>query len=269
MTERATKAPQHELDWSGLLSAALEIPGSVGNSFRRLYNYSMSNCAFLYMQGVAPQPVATYNRWKEVDRHVKRGASGRYIIRPITVKLKDELDETGQPKTLTRFKPVKAVFPISDTEGEPLPDMELPEWSRKRALGALSIREVAFEHFNGNIAGYSHGRDLAINPVAVDPELTWFHEAAHILHGHTTERQSDHQGVVEFEAEGSSYLVGHELGVMNDAAAERSRGYLQGWLGGVAIEPKSIRSVFKVSDQIVTAGRVIPTDVITIVSDEQ
>lgn len=261
MSERQDYRP----DWPGLLEAALTIEGSVGNSFNRLYRYSLGNLAFLMYQGVTPQPVATYKRWSELNRQVKRGSKAREIIRPITITLKDQLDDQGQPKKITKFKPVKAIFPIEDTEGEPLPEIELPEWSRSRAIGTLALREVPFELFDAGVAGYSVNRDIAINPTALHPEATWFHEAAHIVAGHTTPDQlalyQSHRGTFELEAEGSAYLTMNELEVLTEDVATVSRGYLQGWLRGKKPSEQSIRKVFKTADTLIDAGRVnIPVD---------
>jgi antirestriction protein ArdC len=256
MSERQ---PDRKLDWPGLLEAALTIEGSVGNSFNRLYRYSLGNLAFLMYQGVTPQPVATYKKWAELGRQVKRGSKAREIIRPITITLKDELDDQGQPKKITKFKPVRAIFPIEDTEGEPLPEIELAEWSRSRAMGALALTEVPFEMFDGGTAGYSFQRKIAVSPVAADPEATWFHEASHIIAGHTEpdtiNQYKEHRGVFELEAEGSAYLVMNELELMTPEAATRSRGYIQGWMRGKTPPEQSVRTVFKTADKIIDAGR--------------
>ena len=53
-----------------------------------MYQYSTSNCAFF-------QPVATFRGWQAVDGYVKRGSKARWVLRPITVKLRDQVDEDG------------------------------------------------------------------------------------------------------------------------------------------------------------------------------
>lgn len=247
-------------DWAGLLEASLTIEGSTGNTYSRLYNYSMGNRALLMYQGVLPQPVATYNRWLEVDRHVKRGAKAKSILRPITVKSKTELDENGNPKTYQRFKLVRSVFPICDTEGEPLPDIELPEWSKARALASLAITEIPFAEYNGNVQGFSIRRHIAINPAAKYPTRTTMHELAHVVHGHTASDQalaeySQHRGVKEFEAEAAAYLTLNELELLDDEVARVSRGYVQAWMGEQKPTEQSVRAIFKVTDAIVNAGR--------------
>lgn len=245
-------------DWAGLLEAALTIEGSTGNTYNRLHRYSMGNRALLMYQGVTPQPIATYKGWEAVGRHVVKGAKAKAIIRPITVKLKDELDEHGDPRTLQRFKLVNAVFPISDTAGEALPDIEPPIWSKARALGTLAIEEVPFAEFDGNIQGHSFERLFAINPLAVYPMKTTMHELGHIVHGHTTpdkmEAYAQHRGVYEFQAEGSAHLAMNELDLLTPDMASVSRGYIQSWMRGQVPTDQVVRSIFTVTDKILQAG---------------
>jgi hypothetical protein len=215
----------------------------------------MGNIAFLMYQGVPPQPVATFERWKQLDRQVQRGSRAFYILRPINVKFGEE-DEDGNQRTMTRFQPVKSVFPLSMTEGAPLPEVEHPLWSKDRALGTLGINLVTFEEYNPNIQGYSYGKNVAVSAVAKYPEKTLVHEIAHVQAGHTQPQPTEavHRGVGEFEAEGTAHLVLNELGLLTPDMAEVSRGYIQGWLRGEKPPEHSIRKVFKITDQILNAG---------------
>ncbi|MBM4646562.1 hypothetical protein GS464_29545 [Rhodococcus hoagii] len=194
-----------------------------------------------------------------MNRQVTKGASAYYIQRPILIKTGEKDEETGEEKKIQRFKPVKSVFPVSMTEGEPLPELELPEWSRTRMLGALSIREVAFESFDGNKQGYSIGRDLAVNPAAKYPEKTFFHEAGHITLGHTEpgsyEEYKQHRGRKEVAAEAVSHLVMNELGLMTPEMASVSRAYIQSWGKDVKLEDQEVRAIFKATDLVIESGR--------------
>lgn len=258
MSERRSQQ-QTEIDWQGLLDTAINSPGQLGNSYSRFYNYSYLNLMYLLAQGTPIEPIATYNRWKELGRHVKKGAKAREIIRPIQVKLKDEYDDEGNQRVITKFKGVRCIFPLSDTAGEDLPEFEPPEWSDKRALGALAINRVAFESLDGNTAGYSYDRNVAVNPVAPYPFKTLMHEIAHVESGHTVPRQmteyQKHRGLYEFEAEGSAYLIIHELGQTALMNASESRAYIQAWLRGETPPDSSIKRVFKTTDTILRAGK--------------
>ena len=61
---------------------------------------------------------------------------------------------------------------------------------------------------------------------------------------------------MEYQAESVAYLAMHELGIMDDETAERSRGYLQHWLRDEQPPDKAIQQVFRATDAVLRAGRV-------------
>ena len=258
-----------------LLEALLTVPGSVGETYSRFHNYSQRNLGFLALQGCAMEPIATYKKWSELGRQVKRGSKAYSILRPIQVRVGDRAQDGAQvdqgkgahqdhnraqdePKFIQRFKVVRAIFSYSQTEGEELPELEPREWSTERALGALAIQQVPFQNFDGNIGGYAVGREIAINPLAPFPLKTALHEMSHIEHGHTTEENlaqyQEHRGLYEFEAEATAHLALNTIGEMTDDAAEVSRGYIQGWLRHESPPEQSLRRVLNVSTKLVNAG---------------
>lgn len=266
--ERPAEAPP-EPRMVELMEEALTAPGRMGDTFNRFHRYSFGNQLWLRVQG-AREPVASYKRWQSLGRQVKKGESGLYVLRPITVKSKTELDEEGKPKQFTKFKPVKGAFTYSMTEGEPLEEPEPREWSKERALEVLDIKQVPFQMIDGNVQGYSYDRNIAINPVVVEPFPTFAHEMFHILHGHTVRAlgsaaltadmlTSHDEGLGEFEAEAGSYLFCNELEVPFNKPEARS--YLQTWLSrsalvGADVRPPdaSLRKVFKNVDVALNAG---------------
>lgn len=257
---RATTEPAQEtreLDWQGLIETALTVEGSTGDTYRRLYDYSTLNVMFVMMQGIEPQPIATFKRWQALGRHVVKGAKAKEIIRPITVQRKDNNGDIEA--TFTKFKPVRCIFPYSDTAGDDLSPVEHQDWDEDRALKTLDITRVPFQTFEGNTAGYSFHRSVAVSPIAKFPFKTLTHEISHVSHGHTTADKQDeyrqHRGLMEFEAEGSAFLVCNELEVLTEEAASVSRAYCQTWLQGQRPPDSSIRRVFVTTDQIIRAGR--------------
>jgi antirestriction protein ArdC len=244
------------IEWDRLMEEALTMPGSLGNTYNRFYEYSFTNQMLLYMQGVY-EPVATYKRWLEMGRQVQKGSKAKAILRPIAFKQTNS-DGVEESK-IKGFKMVNCLFGASETEGDPLPECEPREWSRAKALGALAIREVQFTELNGNMAGYSINRDIAINPVAKYPLKTTLHEMGHIVLGHTTsdglEEYQTHRGTHEFQAESVAYLAMNELDATDHMDAAESRGYIQGWLRGERPNDASIRQVFTSVDHILKAGR--------------
>lgn len=256
MAERLTEVPA----WSKLMEEALTMPGHLSGIYNRFYNYSVNNQILLYMQGVT-EPVATWNRWSDMNRRVKKGSKAKAILRPITVKLKDDLDEEGNPKQLTKFKLVNALFTVSDTEGEELPPYEPPEWSEERALAELGIERVPFELVDGNVQGYSYERNVAVSPVAAYPLKTMLHELGHVVLCHTNQRTVEvvntmFRGVAEFQAEAVAYICINQIGAVEHMDASGSRGYISAWLRGEKPPDAAIKAVFKAVDEILRAGQV-------------
>ncbi len=258
-----------KVDWSQLMAEALTAPGHLGNTYSRFHDYSLTNELLFLMQGVH-EPIASYSRWKSLGRQVVKGARAKEVIVPVIVNENEPAadDETLDEKRqrvarLVGFKLVRAVFGLSDTEGAELPDVPTPGWDLQVALQQLGITEVPFDRTNGNIQGSSHGLEFAINPVAVNPTKTRFHELAHIVLGHTLphhfEEYQTHRGIMEFQAEAAAYLVMNELEVMDDKTASVSRGYIRHWLGQEQPPDHAIRQVFTAADRILKAGRLAVT----------
>jgi hypothetical protein len=252
------------IDWQELLTQALTAPGNLTGVYDRFHEYSITNCFLFMMQGVR-EPVASYKRWTSLGRHVIQGARAKEVIVPLLIPEKPPVDESLEEKRervarLVGFKLVRGVFALSDTEGKDLPPAPVPGWDLQKALDKLGIREVPFEEMNGNVQGVSHGLNIAINPVAVNPNKTRFHEIAHVILGHTIAASFDeyvtHRGIREFEAEGTAYLCMNELDMLDEQTASRSRAYIQHWMQDETPPEKSIQRVFKAADAVLRAGRV-------------
>jgi hypothetical protein len=69
---------------------------------------------------------------------------------------------------------------LAQTDGQELDPITIPEWDAERAMKALGIERVPFDHTDGNVQGFSRGRSIAINPLAQLPFKTLFHELAHL-----------------------------------------------------------------------------------------
>lgn len=262
MARNYNRAPTEvppEPQYAELMEEALTAPGSLSDTYSRFYEYSTGNMLWMMQQG-AREPMASYARWQSLGRQVQKGSRGYYILRPITVKSKTELDEDGKPATYTKFKPVRGAFSYSQTEGEPLKEPEPKEWDRDRALGTLGINLVAYNSIDGNSQGHSFGRNVALNPMARYPLKTLWHELGHVEAGHTTPESltqyEQHRGLWEFEAEGTAYIGMHEIGMDAEMNVEESRAYIRHWLRGDTPPDSSIRKVFKLVDLIRRAGYV-------------
>ena len=119
-----------------------------------------------HTRGLEPGPMATYPKWKELSRHVRKGEKALTLCMPITIKRKAEpTNVDAEEGVYTRFVYKSRWFVLSQTEGEPLPEPELPNWDSARALEVLSVQEIPFDHVDGNCLGLARDRSIAINPI--------------------------------------------------------------------------------------------------------
>jgi len=248
-------------NFSQLLSDAINQPGIISKCYSTFYGYSLGNQLLAYSQCVSREiplgPIATFKKWKDLGRSVSKGQKAIALVMPVTVSKKDEAGEkTGEVFSLFTLK--NNWFVLSQTEGEDYAnEVAIPTWDKAKALEALDINEVAFEHTDGNCQGYAVSNKIAVNPVAVLPHKTRFHEIAHVVLGHTKEGQlSDSEAtprdVREVEAEGVAYILCSLLGL---EGLHESRGYIQNWLAGAEITDKTAQRIFSAANKILEAGQ--------------
>ncbi|MGH9242280.1 MAG: ArdC-like ssDNA-binding domain-containing protein [Vicinamibacterales bacterium] len=210
-------------------------------------------------RGIQPGPIATFPKWRELGRFVRRGEKAITLCQPVTVKRTVEDDQhQDQEIAFTRFVYKPHWFVLAQTEGNPLAEPTTPTWNAEKALKSLGVTEVPFDHIDGNCLGFARGRSIAINPVNPLPHKTRFHELGHILFGHAAEgEQSDSEitprNLREVEAESVALLCCAALGL---PGVEYSRGYIQNWWGqGNPIPERSAQRILKAADLILKAGQ--------------
>ncbi len=253
-----------EIQFRQLLDEAVSKPGTLMRAYSLFWNYSLGNQILALIQanrrGIGLGPIASFNRWKELGRHVKRGEKAIELCMPVTCKRTvTEQGEDGKEAeteiTFKRFVFRRNWFMLSQTDGAEYQAPAIPAWDRARALHTLNVQEIPFEIMNGNCQGYAAGRQIAINPVAQMPAKTTFHELAHIELGHTTEAIHDSEtlprNLKEVEAESVALLCLESLGM---DGAEYCRGYIQNWLRGDTIPERSAQRIFVAADKILKAG---------------
>lgn len=255
--------------WSELLHNAVTQPGTISTAYSRFHAYSIGNQLLAMMQcsarNIEPGPIGTFMHWKELGRHVRKGEKAITLCMPISGKRTAERhnDETGEDEIVevgfTKFTFKPRWFVLSQTDGAEYVPEPVPGWDRTKALDTLSIRLIPFAMMNGNVAGYAKGREVAINPIAEQPESTLFHEVGHIVLGHTAEGSLNSDStdrtprdVRELEAEATAMICCEALGL---PGAAESRGYIQSWFHGNQVPEKSAQRIFHAGDEILKAGR--------------
>jgi antirestriction protein ArdC len=261
-TTTTTDAP----DFAALLEQATTEPGKLSAAYTAFHGYSFGNMLLAMFQcearGIPLGPIATYPRWRELGRQVRKGEKAIELCQPVTCKrppTEATTDDDGQ--TFTRFIYRRNWFTLAQTDGAPFTAEAPTDWDRARALAALDVTEIPFAHLDGNCQGYANARTIAINPVAAAPLKTTFHELAHVLIGHTAEaemRDDDRtpRDIRELEAEATAMLC---CAALQLPGVEESRAYIQHWFGtGQPVPEVSARRIFKAADAILRAGRPDP-----------
>ena len=72
--------------FADLLQSAVTEPGILSQAYSQFHSYSLGNQLLAMMQchqrGIEPGPMATYPRWRELGRHVKRGEKALTLCMP-------------------------------------------------------------------------------------------------------------------------------------------------------------------------------------------
>ena len=250
------------VSFADLLRSAVTDPGIVSTAYRQFHNYSIGNQLLALGQcierGIRPGPLATYPRWKELGRWVRKGEKALTLCQPVTITRTPD-HETDEPQVFTKFIFRPHWFVLSQTDGQDLPEPAVPTWEKDRALSTLRIEEIPFDHLNGNCLGFARERSIAVNPVNPMPHKTRFHELAHVLLGHTTQGllNDDEQtprNLAECEAEAVGILC---CAALDLPGVDHCRGYIQSWWGaGNPIPERSAQRILKVADLILKADRI-------------
>jgi hypothetical protein len=149
-----------------------------------------------------------------LKRQVKKGEKAIELCMPLT---RSRTNDDGEKECFVAsfvWKP--RWFVLSQTEGEPIAEIEIPSWSRELALMNLNITEIAFDLLTGNTQGYARKRQIAVSPLAQLPHKTRFHELAHVVLGHTAESDFEdddtpERNLQEVEAESVALLLCESL----------------------------------------------------------
>ena len=131
-------------------------------------------------RGIALGPIASFNRWKELGRHVNVEKKAIELCMPVTVKrtIKEtgpDGNDTESEVAFKRFVFRRNWFMLSQTDGAAYELPAIPKWDRARALSALNVEEIPYEMLNGNLLGISErppDRHQSSSPDACENDLS-------------------------------------------------------------------------------------------------
>lgn len=225
------------------------------SAMSKFVHYSYGNIMLIFLQRPDATLVAGYTDWiRKFRRYVRKGETGIRILAPCTRKK----EEDGSI-IVTGYRSV-SVFDISQTEGEPIPNItpQLLDGSVENYNLVLDAVKRCTS-FTVKFAPLSdcYGRcDYSVKEITIMPDMsqeqtieTCLHEVAHsIMHADadTSLLREDR----EVEAESVAYVVSAFLGI---DTSNFSFPYVLGWQGSDKERlKKSLAKIQKISSQIIT-----------------
>ena len=257
------------------------------STMSKFHNYSFNNTLLIAMQKPEATLVAGYQAWqKNFNRHVNKGEKGIRILAPAPYKIKEErdkldpvtgeivLDKDGMPQTeeveikIPAFRAV-SVFDISQTDGEPIPELEAKELLSTvegyedfiKAVTYVAPVPIGFEDIPGDSKGYFNTVE---NRIAVQEGMsesqtlkTMVHETAHsMLHSKEVNKEdilapAKDRNTKEVEAESIAYTVCQHFGI---DTSEYSFGYIAGWSSGKDMKElkSSLDTIRRTASELIT-----------------
>lgn len=206
----------------------------------QFHRYSFQNQVLISIQRPNATRVAGFKVWKGLGRSVMKGEKGIAILAPRVINRRNK--ETGETELDANGKPIRAVvgftsatvFDVSQTDGEPLPEvyLELSEDppagyidDLEKAIAANGF-EVVYEKTGSAALGFTSPQTKR---VVIDPDLspgtratTLAHELGHIECGHLERMDEYHtghggcRGEMEVQAESFSYVLSQLNGMKSN-----------------------------------------------------
>lgn len=236
-------------DYKKLLGVMAQMP-----------HYSINNQILIMLQNPEATMCNSFTGWKKQNRFVKAGEKGLRILAPAPYQMEKEqdkmgadgkpiLDKDGEPVketvkiTVNAFKPV-STFDISQTDGEPLPQIGVAELvgnvegygTLLEAIKDASPVPISFENIESGAKGFYHQTEkrIAIQDGMSEAQTvkTALHEIAHAkYHAIEVTEKGDQKSKAqkECEAESIAYVCCQHYGLNT---SDYSFGYVAGWSSG-------------------------------------
>lgn len=218
----------------------------------RFHNYSFHNQMLILCQKPDAAKVAGFMTWKKLGRHVKRGEKGIVILVPI-IHRKEAENSDGKETEMVRWFRTGHVFDISQTEGDPLPEISLDVENRDDSFYNVCL-ELAAQHRISvktvdDLKHYGVSRNgevlLREDDNKTNMATTCIHELAHENLHWDEEGKKLGRETKELEAETVAYIVCSRFGIESP-----SHKYLASWQRNHSIM-ESLRRISECSQKII------------------
>ena len=256
------------------------------STMSKFHNYSFNNTLLIALQRPDATLVAGYQAWqKNFNRHVNKGEKGIRILAPAPYKIKEErdkldpvtgeviLDKDGMPQTeeveikIPAFRAV-SVFDVSQTDGEPIPELEAKELLSTvegyedfiKAVTFVAPVPISFEDIPGDSKGFFSPTEkrIAVQEGMSESQTlkTMVHETAHsMLHDKEVNKDiltpAKDRNTKEVEAESIAYTVCQHFSI---DTSEYSFGYIAGWSTGRDMKElkSSLDTIRRTASELIT-----------------
>ena len=143
-----------KIKFSEYLTDIVTKEGVLSSCYSTFHNYSLLNQLLASSQlkgrGQNIAPIASYKKWQELGRQVKKGSKAIALLMPVIVNKKDAQGQKTDDK-MQFFITRNNWFSLDDTEGaEFKPEVKIAAWDKDKAMAALNITEAPFEYVIGN-----------------------------------------------------------------------------------------------------------------------
>lgn len=182
----------------------------------KFWKYSYHNQLSIHFSMPEATRVAGFRKWQELGRIVLKGSKAIKILAPFKRKVTETDPETCEEteKETTMFFPV-SVFDISQTEGKPLPKIDITIGGddymgfMEKLVLFCQEKQIKLEFRNlgiNGLYGYSKGGKVIVdNKESTNTQVnTLIHEIAHEILHKESELSKQQQ---EIQAEATAYVV--------------------------------------------------------------
>ncbi len=241
----------------------------------KFHDYSIGNLILIMLQKPNATRVAGFTTWKHLGRWVKTGEKGIAILAPCmapkgtkvtpTAETEAEEGETEEEQKRGELRPlyfkVVHVFDLSQTEGKPIPEFEVPSltgeanealFDRIMRLSKAQGLEVSFEprpEQDPDIKGMYFGKSIWVKPDESRAQQlkTLIHEMAHYYSENVFRIP---RADAETIAESVAFTVGAHHGF---DTGTRSFPYVALWSKDKKVLEANLAAIRKVSAKIIDA----------------
>jgi antirestriction protein ArdC len=222
----------------------------------RFPRYSFRNQLLIASQRPDATRVAGFQTWRQLGRWVKRGEKGIVIVAPLPLRRAEPAGPDDGDVPLA-FKAVY-VFDVSQTDGEPLPELGAtqgdPADHLVRLKAVITDRGIRLRYGEdlGGADGVSGGGLILLRAglMAGEEFAVLVHEFAHELLHQGERRLAVPKRVRELEAEAVAYVVSEAVGLNTNTACVD---YIQLYQGNTETLTESLTAIRQTASVILEA----------------